>query len=540
MPVTTMGRQGRSMPTNPLRTLRRPGATIAAASVAVVSAAALAIGLGGCSGVFGGGIIDTSGEVEFINPLAIPPVAASKVDKDGSRVFDLTATAGTTEFRAGTATRTWGFNQSYLGPTLLASRGEHVKVNVTNALDEPTTVHWHGMHLPARMDGGPHQIMQPGATWQPEWTIDQPAATLWYHPHPHGETERHVDRGLAGMVILSDDEERALTLPREYGVDDIPVIVQDRRFDDHGQFTSDTRGFIGPIGNEILVNGTLGPYLDVSTDSVRLRLLNASSARVYNFAFEDARQFDLIATDGGLLPKAVPMRGIRLSPGERAEIVVRLAPGEDVTLRSTPPDLGLPGPLSASNAGEDTLDVLQLRAADALRSLGTMPTALATVDRLGEGDQDVTRSFALDGTQINQQRMDISRVDETVELGSTEVWSVTNGMSMPHSFHVHDVQFQVLSIGGREPPPHLAGWKDTVYLEPNVEYRLIMTFTDYADADHPYMYHCHLLAHEDSGMMGQFVVVRPGESAGVPPTSHDASSSTAGTSQPDQENHHDH
>jgi len=355
----------------------------------------------------------------------------------------------------------------------------------------------------------------------------------------HEETEDHVEKGLAGMVILSDEKERGLALPREYGVDDIPVIVQDKRFDDDGQFTTGTRGFIGPIGDQVLVNGTLAPFLDVSTDVVRLRLLNASSARIYDFALDDAREFALIATDGGLLGKAVPKDAIRLSPGERAEIVVSLSPGEKVTLRSTPPDLGVPQPLSAPNAGEDTLDVLQLRAAEELRALGAVPIKLAEVTRMTGRDAAVTHSFTLDGTQINQRKMDIGRIDEVVEMGSTEIWSVHNNMSMPHSFHVHDVQFQVLTIDGREPPPELAGWKDTVYLEPNGVYRLIMTFTDYADRNHPYMYHCHLLAHEDDGMMGQFVVVRPGQTAGDIPTSH-AATSTTGRGPRIQELHHVH
>lgn len=513
----------------------------------LVAAVAITVSLSACSGFFGGaGVVNTVGQVEFTNALAIPQLAPSTIDEDGTRVFDLTAQAGATQFTPGVDTATWGFNQDYLGPTLRASRGEKVRVNVSNELDEPTTVHWHGMHLPARMDGGPHQMVQPGDTWSPEWTLDQPAASLWYHPHPHEATEEHVEKGLAGMVILTDEHEASLGLPREYGIDDIPVIVQDKRFDEDGQFTTDTRGFIGPIGAQVLVNGTPGAYLDVSTDVVRLRLLNASSARIYNFAFSDTREFALIATDGGLLRESAPMHDIRLSPGERAEVLVSLAPGERVTLQSTPGALAIAGALSGANAGDDTLDVLQLRAADDLRPLGIMPTRLSDATPLVESDASVKRSFTLDGFQINQRRMDLSRIDETVELGSTELWSVRNNMSLPHSFHVHDVQFEVLSLGGKAPGPELSGWKDTIYLEPNLDYRILMTFTDYADPDHPYMYHCHLLAHEDSGMMGQFVVVKPGDSAGTPPASHDATAhlktttTTTGHGPRTQELHHDH
>ncbi|HWU11418.1 MAG TPA: multicopper oxidase domain-containing protein, partial [Streptomyces sp.] len=203
-------------------------------------------------------------EVTFERPLAIPPLADSRVQADGTRVFQLTADEGTTEFLEGTETATWGFNGSYLGPTLRAERGERVAVEVTNDLDEPTTVHWHGMHLPAAMDGGPHQMIEPGDTWRPYWTIDQPAATLWYHPHPHGETEKHVYRGLAGMFLLDDGTDVAAGLPHDYGVDDIPVIVQDKRFSEAGELTLDDSGNeIGTLGGTVMANGTIGAVQEV-------------------------------------------------------------------------------------------------------------------------------------------------------------------------------------------------------------------------------------------------------------------------------------
>jgi FtsP/CotA-like multicopper oxidase with cupredoxin domain len=170
---------------------RRRVATIV--SAALTGAVVLAVGLTACTSDNGAGVIDTVGAVDFVNPLAIPPLAASTVDASGERVFDLTAQAGQTEFTAGVETDTWGYNGSYLGPTIVAQRGEKVRINVNNDLDEATTVHWHGANLPAEMDGGPHQMVEPGATWSPNFTIDQPAATLWYHPHPEGETEHQVE-----------------------------------------------------------------------------------------------------------------------------------------------------------------------------------------------------------------------------------------------------------------------------------------------------------------------------------------------------------
>ena len=469
---------------------------------------ALTTVLGGCSA--GSPTVDTIGEVAFETPLRIPPLAESTTDATGRRTFDLTADEGETRFTAAGATETAGYNGSYLGPTIVADRGDDVRIRVHNALDEPTTTHWHGMHLPAKADGSPHQPVDPGASWSPEWKIDQPAATLWYHPHPHGQTAAQVGRGLAGMFILRDPAEAALALPRRYGIDDIPVIVQDVRFDADGRFVADSRDFVGPLGDTLLVNGTVGPRLDVTTDVVRLRLLNASPARVYTFALDDARDLALIGTDGGLRDRPFETPSVRLSPGERAEVLVRVAPGEKVVLQSRDVDLGGNG-FTRGNGGADRFDVLELVASDSLATVGTVPSTLVDLERLSDLDASAERRFELDGTQINQREMDPSRIDEVVELGATEVWDVRNNMALPHSFHVHDVQFQVLSVGGEPPTADLAGWKDTVLLRGNTEYRLIMRFTDYADPETPYMYHCHLLRHEDDGMMGQFVVVEPGD-----------------------------
>jgi FtsP/CotA-like multicopper oxidase with cupredoxin domain len=460
--------------------------------------------------------VDTVGEVEFAQPLRIPPLADSDVDAEGRRVFELTAQTGKSELLPGTTADTWGFNGSYLGPTLRAERGERVAVEVTNGVDEVTSVHWHGMHVPAEMDGGPLQPIDPAETWRPTWRIDQPAATLWYHPHPHGRTEHHVRRGLAGMFIVDDPRSPvADRLPHEYGVDDIPVLVQDMDFSGDGEIreSGSFLGGTGRLGDTIVVNGTVGPYLDVTTERVRLRLLNASTARVYDFGFSDDRVFDLVGTDGGLLPEPVRQDRIMLSPGERAEIVVEMRPGEQSVLRSYPPDVG-GGLFARFNGGSDRFDVLQLRSSDYLAPSPRVPDVLAPAPHLGSDGTTVDRRFELSGHRINAQKMDMSRIDATVELGDTEVWELHNRDGIPHNFHVHDVQFQVLSVNGSAPPADLGGWKDTMFLSPSTTMRIALRFSDYAAADTPYMFHCHLLEHEDSGMMGQFVVVRPDDEPG--------------------------
>jgi blue copper oxidase len=450
------------------------------------------------------GSVDTVGKVAFDRPLAIPPLAGSHVDGQGRRVFELDARTGTTDFGHG-RTPTAGFNGTYLGPTLRATRGERVLINVHNGLAEPTTVHWHGMHLPARMDGGPFQEIAPGGSWSPTWKVDQPAATLWYHPHPHGKTEDQVYQGLAGMFILDDPATGNSALPHEYGVDDVPVIVQDKafkrnRFDTGHPVLSD----IGVLGDTLLVNGTVGPVLEVRTELVRLRLLNGSTARSYNFGFADGRRFSLVGTDGGLLPTPYTMKNIQLSVGERAEIVVAVKAGEELTLRSEPPSLG--GDMT--HQGEaDRFDVLRIRANGTPAPSAAIPDKLVELSRIDPKTAVQHRNLEFSGREINDHNMEMSRVDMVVKKNTVEEWTVQNGHGQPHVFHVHDVQFQVVSVDGAAPPPELSGWKDTVYLPPHVPIRVVMKFADYADPNAAYMYHCHVLFHEDLGMMGQFVVV---------------------------------
>jgi FtsP/CotA-like multicopper oxidase with cupredoxin domain len=469
--------------------------------------------------------VSTVGDLAFENELKIPPLLEPQ-EEDGRKIFDLTLQQGRAELLPGKPAETWGVNGAYLGPTLRAERGDRVELRVRNELPEVTTVHWHGMHLPSAADGGPHQMIEPGATWTPSWEIDQPAATLWYHPHPHGETADHVYRGVAGMFLLDDPDAEELTLPAEYGVDDIPLIIQDKRLHDDGELDF-SQGLISPtgrLGGTILVNGTYDPYVEVGNEHVRFRLLNASNARIYNVGFADDREFDLIATDGGLLETPQRLARVQLSPGERAEIVASFAPGEEVVLRSFEPDLGTNFFENRFAGGDDSFDLVQLRAGATLAPSPEVPKRLAAHEQAHADDAVRTRRFELDGTQINDKDMDMRRIDEVVEVDTTEIWEVHNASGTPHNFHVHDVRFAVLEYAGGPPPPHLTGLKDTVYVPPGETVRLVTRFSDYTDPDLPYMFHCHILQHEDRGMMGQFVVVERGQETGDPPHEHDRNS----------------
>lgn len=185
-----------------------------------------------------------------------------------------------------------------------------------------------------------------------------------------------------------------------------------------------------------------------------------------------------------------------------------------------------PAPLGAGlqsrfAGGDDTLDILQLRAAGRLAPSPPVPEQLVDVPPADLTEAVQTRTFRLSGRNINGERMDMSRIDAAVTAGTVEVWEVTNRDGSPHNFHVHGVQFQVVAVDGRLPAPDLRGWQDTIYLRPGTRYEIAVEFGEYTDPDVPYMYHCHLLTHEDGGMKGQFVIVEPGQSPGTPPADHD-------------------
>ena len=451
-------------------------------------------------------------------PLRIPPIAESVTAADGAREFTITARAGETRFLGDLPTPTWGYDGSFGGPTLRAATGERVRVTVHNELDEVTTTHWHGMKLPAAADGGPHQPILPGESWTADWTVEQPAATLWYHPHNHGTTEAHVYRGLAGMFIVDDATPGESPLPSEYGVDDIPVVLSDRSFAADGSFDERGRGASGMLGDTVLVNGTVAPRFAAARAETRLRILNGSTARSYRLQL-DSGAFTLVGTDAGLLPEPVVLEAITLTPGERAEIVVSLDAGASTVLRSVPHTLGLLSTTERASGTRDRFDLLEIArdpGADGRAPLADWLAAGRAIAPAFPADRepDERRTITLQDSKINHRRMNMARIDEVVELGARERWFITNEHFLPHNLHIHNARFRVRSIDGREPEPALSGWKDTVYAPPSRTVVIDVEFGGSSDPHLPYMFHCHLLQHEDQGMMAQFVVVRPGETAG--------------------------
>lgn len=440
--------------------------------------------------------------LSFATPLRVPALLDSEMI-DGERVFRLNAQAGVTELVPGVSFATMGFNGAHLGPTLRAADGEKVRIHVTNELTVPTTAHWHGMVLPARQDGTAHQSISPTATWTAAWQIEQPAATLWYHPHPHGQTELQVGRGMAGLFLVDDKE--ASGLPTEYGVDDVPLIIQDVTVQSGGQRPgTPTTTPIGRIGNTVIINGTYEPHFVASTSVVRLRILNASAARCYNLELSTGDVFNLVGTDGGLLPAPVPLSNLLLSPAERAEVVITVPRDADLVLRSVPHDLGMSRGDNVTSGAEDTFGILRITRGNG-DSTSKLPATLPAAAHPTRAAA-VERHFTLENTTINGMSMDMGRIDTVIAAGSTETWMIENTSRRAHNFHIHGTQFIVNTENGESPAPRNRGWKDTILIAPGSTTELTVPFSAHADPTTPYMYHCHMLWHEDQGMMAQYVL----------------------------------
>ncbi len=313
-----------------------------------------------------------------LNQLMIPELLDSS-DVDGVTTYEMSIGESEHDFGFPSPTDTISYNdQSILGPTIRWTTGEFVAMNVANELDEPTTTHWHGADVPAAADGGPHSIIQPGDTWTANFQVIQPAATLWYHPHLKGTSAEQVFLGGAGMIIVDDDNPTTADLPKTYGVDDIPVILQDREFTGDGQisFEINDRG-TGDLNPDLTVNGTFDPYTTVPAGPVRLRLLNGSQARVYRLSVDNGSMVK-IASDAGLLEAPVTIDQLVLAPGDRAEIIVDTSDG-NVTVTD-----------------EDFGRVLELRADGSLPTAEHPPERLATIERIVPEMIDRDRSFVLD------------------------------------------------------------------------------------------------------------------------------------------------
>ena len=476
-------------------------------------------------------VLVTLTAAQTYNPLVIP-------DTITGTTFNLTLNPKTKQFLAGAATNTNAYNSLLYGaPTLIMNKGDWVQVNVTNNLAvDTTTTHWHGFHIPAIMDGGPHQTIPAGTTWSPSWTVMNNAGTYWYHPHLHLKTQEQVSRGAVGMIIIRDPQEAALALPRTYGVDDIPLALGSRRFTTNQIVTSNSA-----YGDTMLVNGVINPQVSLPKQYVRLRILNAEIERSLNLGFSDNRTFWVIATDGGLVDAPVATTRVLMGVGERYEILVDLTGdtiGTSIDLKAYNSSTSLGTPLANSFPGGEPqttgqfgsllnnldFNILHINiAAQTASPVLTRPTTLTTNALWTTNDvtNPTTRTLNITGGApglffFNTDQLFSPTVfNQTVNFNAVERWTITNTSGFSHSFHIHDIQFNLISrvSAGAGPAsvtgiaPYEGGWKDTLYVQRNSSVTFLAKFDHFASNTNPFMYHCHFANHEDEGLMGQFVVV---------------------------------
>lgn len=461
------------------------------------------------------------------NPLIIPPALTGTS-------FNLNVQSGTQTFYTGINTPTYGINGPWMSPTIIVNKGDSITLNVVNGLNVKTTMHWHGLHVAPENDGGPHQIILPSTSWTPSFKIRNQAGTFWYHPHGAGQTDPQVSKGLAGLFIIHDADELALNIPQTYGVDDIPIIVQSKEFDILKQIA-----IAGEMDTALFVNGTLNPYFNAPEQVIRFRLLNGSSLRTYNFGFSNNQTFYQIATEGGIIDSSLPLTRLRLSPGERAEILVNFTGmlGQTIYLKSFASELekGIYG-ADTVGYGIDTIaeyhdnflngvdfDLLKITVVSQTPgAINTIPVNLIPYTPNNVANATNSRRIVMDTIRLlpadvpnraegpfgmNDKTFDMDSINEVVFLNTTEIWTLVNKTLVAHPFHIHDIQFNIIEKSGLPPPASETGWKDVVLVMPNDSVKFITKFDDFTNDTVPYMFHCHLLHHEDDGMMGSFVVI---------------------------------
>lgn len=503
---------------------------------------------------------------KFVDPLPIPSVLSPVDVVNGTPFYEVRMQQRLQQLhRDFPLTTIWGYNGLYPGPTIEARRNRPIRVHWIN--DLPTThlltvdhsihgaeefrpdvrnvVHLHDGNTPAAFDGDPDQWYTPGLTEiGPAFVTDifeypnrQPATTLWYHDHAVGITRLNVYAGLAAFYILRDRAEERLPLPR--GDFEIPIAIQDRTFKPDGSLFYPDQWVPEFFGNTILANGKVWPFLEVEPRRYRFRLLNGSNARFYTLRFDPDLPFHVIGVDGGLLERPVTVNEITLAPAERADVIIDFTGRRNAkfTLNNSANSPFPGGDPPDANTGV----IMQFRVVRPLssRDRSRIPDRLVNVRNLDPDRAVRTRDLTLN------ERMDMGRLmvllgtrnltgrpqpytwgDSPTEnpiLNTIEIWRLINTTMDTHPIHLHLVRFQILDrqpydvarfestgelvfTGPPEPPaPYERGFKDTVRANPGVVTRIIARFGDFAG---PYVWHCHILEHEDNEMMRRMIVSR--------------------------------
>ena len=489
----------------------------------------------------------------FVDALPIPAVAQPVTGSPGgAATYEIAMRQVTQQLHRDLPPSTvWGYGDgpsgaTYPGPTIEATANEQVTVtwinDITDDMGQPlqhyftvdtcphgandqsarTVVHLHGAHAPAEFDGYPEDTFLPGAQDVYIYPNNQLPATLWYHDHALGITRLNVYLGLAGFYLVRDAFEQSLDLPS--GEFEIPMLIQDKAINADGSLEYPEQWVDHFVGDQIVVNGKVWPYLDVKQGKYRFRILNGSGSRTLTLGLsESGMQFQQIGTDGGLLPDTVSLDEITLGPAERADVVLdfaSFAPGTEIIMTNSAP-APFPGTPGVGVVPNVMKFIVQAGSGDTT----PLPVTLRALNRIAEADAIQERDFVLrigtdacTGTSWLINGLTWDDITEYPELGTTEIWSFINRSAMTHPMHMHLVMFQTLdrqpfqvvgedivTTGPPEPPAaNEDGWKDTIRVPPNTITRVIAHFTDYTGK---FAYHCHILEHEDHEMMRQFWAV---------------------------------
>ena len=443
--------------------------------------------------------------------------------------------------------------QAYQNPILRIESGARFSASLDNALTEPTIIHWHGLHTPAKMDGHPGDTIAPGARYDYDFTVRNRDGTYWYHTHAHELTAKQAYNGLASFFLVDDEDQCRLAkaLDLQLGVTDLPLVIQDKQFDAQGKLLYRPNGhesMMGWLGDIVLANLTPNAVHTVTPRTYRLRLLNGSNARIYRLALvkgDTALPFTVIGTDGGLIERPETVTEAFLAPGERLDVLFDAAqaqPGDTVFLKSLAFD-----PMENEGAASGTggmgsqgmgqmmtsmgssrlplgaaFNVLKLSVTAGERVVATPPATLSEVKPIrteGAAERKIELSMQAMRFLINGRTFRMDEIAFDVKRGAVEVWSISNPkVGMPHPMHIHGFSFQVLERLN-SPPQWSAtarfvkgcavsdlGWKDTVLLWPGETVRIAIDFAHDFPGSQTYVFHCHNLEHEDAGMMINFSV----------------------------------
>lgn len=446
--------------------------------------------------------LDPATIVKYAVPMPLIPVLKPSMVSAGTSYYGVTMQETAAQILPGAKTRVLTYGGSFPGRTIKATTGQHTVVRQVNALDSPTAVHLHGAHVPPEHDGSPMDLIAPGGRRNYTYPNTQSHANLWFHDHAHHYESEHVYRGLSAFYLLTDRAEQNLPLPS--GEFDVPILLRDARFDADNQLVYVMDDFLNR--NTILVNGKPWPYFQVAARKYRFRVLNSTNLRFLTLKLSNGGSFTQIGSDGGLLATPHETNELKLSAGERADIVIDFAQYPVGTSIELINEQG-PGPM------EHVGKVMRFDVTRTATDNSSVPATLRTLPALAAATVNRTIDLRMDEdgrpepkAYINEKLYDPNRVDTEISYGTTEIWTVRNvNQFAPHNFHMHLVQFRVLERNGRPVTsgPE-SGLKDTITLTAGETVKLQATFTGYRGE---YVYHCHMFDHGAMGMMATMKIV---------------------------------